>query len=146
MRAGIRGLSTLAAYVLIRGTGLTMIDTVLSLRARWTSWDDTAYSRRGLLPRAHIIGYRPHLASEELKKFFSSRDFRLSQALRVIRNECRDAEAAAPTGARFSICFVRKRRDSGLGSIRDSVAGFFGMCEPTGTFTATGRRRKFIES
>lgn len=52
-RAGLRALAGQAGDVLIVGTGLTMVDTVLTLASHGFGGRIEALSRRGLLPRAH---------------------------------------------------------------------------------------------
>lgn len=52
--------------VLIVGTGLTMVDTFLSLNAREHRARIFARSRRGLLPKGHRLGARKPISPEEL--------------------------------------------------------------------------------
>lgn len=76
--------------VLIQGTGLTMVDTVIALRRHGFSGPILALSRRGLLPKAH--------AAAPSRQPFGQADFdgmRLSQIVRHIR---RDAETEMAAG------------------------------------------------
>lgn len=52
--AGVERVAAEGSDVLILGTGLTMVDTVLSLAAAGHEGRITALSRRGLVPRAHV--------------------------------------------------------------------------------------------
>ncbi|NJC06089.1 putative NAD(P)/FAD-binding protein YdhS [Sphingomonas kaistensis] len=52
--AGVERVAAEGSDVLILGTGLTMVDTVLSLVAAGHQGRITALSRRGLIPRAHV--------------------------------------------------------------------------------------------
>ncbi|GJE44790.1 FAD/NAD(P)-binding protein [Methylobacterium soli] len=75
--------------VLIVGTGLTMVDTVASLRAHGFSGRIVAVSRRGLLPRVHApVEARPapNLTTQDLAS--------LSVLLGRIRREVAAADAA----------------------------------------------------
>ncbi|NBD07390.1 FAD/NAD(P)-binding protein [Corallococcus silvisoli] len=76
--------------VLLIGSGLTMVDTVLSLGERGHVGTVHALSRHGLLPHAHRpAGAKVPAAAEPL---------RIRELLRSVRREmdrCRDAEAAA---------------------------------------------------
>ncbi|RKH46559.1 hydroxyacylglutathione hydrolase [Corallococcus sicarius] len=82
--------------VLLIGTGLTMVDTVLSLGERGHRGQVHALSRHGLLPHVHrASGAKAPAAAEPL---------RIRELLRSVRREmdrCRDAEtatsAASPT-------------------------------------------------
>ncbi|MCY1044465.1 FAD/NAD(P)-binding protein [Corallococcus sp. bb12-1] len=75
--------------VLLIGTGLTMVDTVLSLGERGHRGRVHALSRHGLLPHAHrVSGAKAPPAAEPL---------RIRELLRSVRREmdrCRDAETA----------------------------------------------------
>lgn len=65
--------------IVILGSGLTMIDTVLSLRLRGHQGQVMALSRRGLLPRQHAATVQP------VEHDFSALPVRLSMALGVVR-------------------------------------------------------------
>src|SRR6185369_7609535 len=54
--------------VLVVGTGLTMVDTVLLLEARGFGGRIVALSRRGLLPHAHGASPIPHAPIAEWPK------------------------------------------------------------------------------
>lgn len=74
--------------VLIQGTGLTMIDTVIALRRQGFSGPIIAFSRRGLLPHVHAPAY-PQSAPD-----FSCDDLRhLSGLLRQLRTWAREVQA-----------------------------------------------------
>ncbi len=73
--------------VLLVGTGLTMVDMVLALRARGHHGRITALSRRGLVPRRHAPAF-PHVMPLP-----PSLPGSLSQALRAVRARV-DAEGA----------------------------------------------------
>ena len=72
--------------IVILGTGLTMIDAVLSLRLRGHEGQVMALSRRGLVPRRHAATTRP------AERDFSALPPRLSVALRTIRAAVEDAK------------------------------------------------------
>ena len=76
--------------VLLVGAGLTMIDVALSLSATRRSGAIYALSRRGLLPRPHS---EPHPVRAEPADLPNA----LSEALAVLRERARDAEARGET-------------------------------------------------
>lgn len=75
------------ASVLVLGTGLTMVDVVLSLLDRKHSGPIVALSRRGLLPM-------PHAETRTYVDFLAERPLpgRVLEALMLIRNEVRAAK------------------------------------------------------
>lgn len=79
--------------VLLLGTGLTMVDVALSLRAAGHVGPKLAMSRRGLLPRRHAAPAT--MAPPPLPPIPPL----LSQALRLIRTHLRQYQAAAGDGA-----------------------------------------------
>jgi uncharacterized NAD(P)/FAD-binding protein YdhS len=76
--------------IIILGTGLTMIDTMLSLRLRGHAGPVMALSRRGLIPRRHAPASRPMLPLPPLPP-------RLSLALREVRRAVADAKRTGGT-------------------------------------------------
>jgi uncharacterized NAD(P)/FAD-binding protein YdhS len=74
--------------IVILGTGLTMIDAVLSLRLRGHQGQVMALSRRGLVPRRHAAAIRP------VEHDFSALPLRLSVALRSVRKAIDHAQQA----------------------------------------------------
>ncbi|HNB25424.1 MAG TPA: FAD-dependent oxidoreductase [Alphaproteobacteria bacterium] len=81
------------AEILVIGTGLTMVDTVVSLLDQRHRGRITAVSRRGLLPRLHLAGGiddlpRPWHFSQPLSSVS------ILRLLRQVRAACRDATAA----------------------------------------------------
>lgn len=77
-----------ADTIVILGTGLTMIDAVLSLRLRGHAGQVMALSRRGLLPRRHAAAAGP------VAHDFSALPPRLSAALRIVRAAAKQARRA----------------------------------------------------
>ncbi len=75
--------------VLILGTGLTMIDTVIALRRQGFPGQILAMSRRGLLPHPHAPA-----SALSLPPLSSTEATRLSHLLRRLRREARAAVAA----------------------------------------------------
>lgn len=75
------------ARIVLAGTGLTMVDVVLSLRARGHQGRIHALSRHGLLPRVHRAGG----AWPALPSLVGASP---SEALRIMRQALKDAEAA----------------------------------------------------
>lgn len=79
------------ATVLILGTGLTMVDVVLQLRAKGHSGPLIALSRRGQVPRSHTVpGPAPAAVMPPLPE-------RLSQAVRMVRAAVRETEKQGGT-------------------------------------------------
>lgn len=78
---------------LLIGTGLTMLDVLLDLRARGHSAPIYALSRRGLLPQAHRQLEGPPQYAARLANRLKNQP-RLRPALRLTRQALRDAEAA----------------------------------------------------
>jgi uncharacterized NAD(P)/FAD-binding protein YdhS len=76
-----------SAPVVLLGTGLTMVDTVVSLLDQGHHGLISALSRRGLLPHRHICGLRP---TEPLHPYPAS----LLALTRFLRNEAKAAIAA----------------------------------------------------
>jgi uncharacterized NAD(P)/FAD-binding protein YdhS len=78
--------------VLLLGTGLTMVDVVLTLTARGHRANIGAVSRRGLLPRAHSAAHEPLPQDlvDELRRGLSLGNLR--RALRVVRGAAAAAE------------------------------------------------------
>ena len=75
--------------IVILGTGLTMIDAVLSLRLRGHEGPVMALSRRGLVPRRHAAA-----ATRLVKHTIPALPTRLSMALRTVRAAIGDARRA----------------------------------------------------
>ena len=75
--------------VLILGTGLTMIDTVIALRRQGFPGRILAMSRRGLLPHPHAPA-----RAEPLPPFTAGETSRISHLLRRLRREARAVVAA----------------------------------------------------
>ena len=78
--------------VLLLGTGLTMIDVVLTLTGRGHRGDITAVSRRGLLPRVHGAAHEqlPQDIADELRRGLELGNLR--RALRAVRVAATAAE------------------------------------------------------
>jgi uncharacterized NAD(P)/FAD-binding protein YdhS len=74
--------------IVILGTGLTMIDAVLSLRLRGHEGPVMALSRRGLVPRRHAAAAQP------VEHDLPALPLRLSMALRTIKAAVEDAKRA----------------------------------------------------
>ncbi|BCW89219.1 hypothetical protein sos41_23760 [Alphaproteobacteria bacterium SO-S41] len=74
--------------VLIQGTGLTMIDTVIALRRHGFAGPIFALSRRGLLPQAHAA------AAPRGPIQLGSKPLRLSEIVRQMRGEAQAAMVA----------------------------------------------------
>jgi uncharacterized NAD(P)/FAD-binding protein YdhS len=72
--------------LLLVGTGLTMVDTVLALRAQGWRGHALALSRRGLLPRAHDDKH-PHVDA------WPAPDGSLSQKMKAVRARAREVGA-----------------------------------------------------
>ncbi len=94
-RARIADLAKGKAPVLLVGTGLTMVDVVLTLEQAGFEGHVTALSRRGQVPRAHVEGVTPLAASlDEVPE-------RLSDALRWMRRRAQGGDwRAAVDGLR----------------------------------------------
>ncbi|WP_236960654.1 FAD/NAD(P)-binding protein [Methylobacterium durans] len=121
--------------VLIIGTGLTMVDTVATLRQRGFSGRIVAVSRRGLLPERHAPAEAraaPNLTTRDLAS--------LTMLLVRIRREVADARA---TGAdwRGVVDGLRPVTDFIWRSLPPpSAPGSCATCARSGTSTGTGRR------
>ncbi len=74
--------------IVILSTSLTMIDAMLSLKAKGHEGPVMALFRRGLIPRRHAATTRP------VAYDFSALPLRLSIALKTVRAAARDAERA----------------------------------------------------
>lgn len=80
--------------VLLIGTGLTMVDTVIGLLARRHAGRIVAISRRGLLPQGHKSGYRPYALPDAPDAQSLSRLLqRLRRAARALEREGGDWRA-----------------------------------------------------
>ncbi|GLK83902.1 FAD/NAD(P)-binding protein [Ancylobacter defluvii] len=125
-----------AADVLLLGSGLSMLDAVVSLEKRGFRGRYTVVSRRGLLvaPRREVAPWPGTPQAGELP-----RDAR--SVLRWIRCERRAVAAAGATGRACRRCSASMRRRSGPGSPIASGPGWLAACCPIGTSPCTGARR-----
>ncbi len=112
-RAAVEDLAQTSGAALLVGTGLTMVDLVLSLDAAGHNGRIVALSRRGLVPRAHADVDPPPASVGQLPSRLRS------------------------VGARLSTASDRTAIRCGRASLRRSSGDSCGTRDPGGTFTAT---------
>lgn len=76
--------------VLFIGTGLTMVDGVLTLLSRDNPGKLTAISRRGLLPRVHSF-YQKHSPTLKFEEWLKGENYSLRSSFKMMVEECQNA-------------------------------------------------------
>jgi uncharacterized NAD(P)/FAD-binding protein YdhS len=125
--------------VLVIGTGLTAVDTLISAASRWPHAELIAVSRHGLLPFRHPARpLAPYPYQDDLNAALLACDG-VAPMLRLVREAL--ADPAVRTGAPSSTACGRSMRACGKASRCRSDASSCATCAGSGKPAATARRR-----